>query len=89
MLFVFFHGGVPLRRESWRESLCLVPDVDGLFDVLLGDRVAAEDAAVEGLMEFEVLPVRSLSVHNADRVVVRLQIFVNRVRAFKNLVRGG
>ena len=31
--------------------LCLVPDVDDLLDVLLGDRDEAENAAVEGLLE--------------------------------------
>ena len=43
-------------------SLCLVPDVDDLFVVLPGDRVEAGGAAVEGLVELEVLPLRPLHV---------------------------
>ena len=42
------------------------------FDALLGDRVEAIDAAVEGLVELEVLLLPSLYVHIVDRVVVRL-----------------
>ena len=38
--------------------------MDGLFDVLLGNRVQADDAAAEGLEELEI--------HNVDRVAVRL-----------------
>ena len=33
--------------------MSLVPDVDELFDVLLGHRAEASDAAVEGLVEWE------------------------------------
>ena len=51
--------------------LCFVPDVDDFFDVLLGDRVEADDATVEGLVELEFLLLRALHVHNTDRVVVR------------------
>ena len=51
----------------------------GPFDVLLEDRVEADDAAVERLVELEVLLLRALHVHNVDRVVVRLHMFVSLV----------
>ena len=41
-------------------SLCLVPDVDDLFDLLFGDRV---EATVEGMVELEVLHLRTIHVH--------------------------
>ena len=42
--------------------LCLILDVDDLFGVLLGDRVEADDAADEDLVELEVLLLRALHV---------------------------
>ena len=68
--------------------LCLVPDVDDLSDILLGNRVEADDAAVEGLVELEVLLLRTLHVQNVDRVVVRLQTCVRLVLLVRVLVHG-
>ena len=42
------------------------------FAALLGDRVEPYDATVEGLVELEVLMLRTIHVHNVDRVVVRV-----------------
>ena len=48
-------------------ALSLVCDI---VDVFLGDRVEADDAAVEVLVELEVLILRALHVQNVRRVVV-------------------
>ena len=59
--------------------LCFVPEVDDFFDVHLGDRVEADDAVVEGLVELEFFPLSTLHVHSVDRVVVRPKVFVGIV----------
>ena len=80
-LFVFFPRRCELRlsRRDARYStadagvgFCLVPDVDDCFHVLLRGRVETDNAAIERLVEPEVLHLRALHVHNVDRVVVRL-----------------
>ena len=68
------------REANPGVCLCLAPDVDNLVDVLLEDRVQADDVAVEGLVELEVLMLRALHVHNIDRVMVRFS------RCFQALV---
>ena len=50
---------------------CSVADVDE--DVLLGDRVETDNAALERLIELDVLLLRAFHVHNVCRVVVRLK----------------
>ena len=57
----------------------LVSDVDDFSDFLLGDRVEADNAAIEGVVELEVLFLRNLHVHNVDRVVVMLHMSVSFV----------
>ena len=57
--------------------------VGNIFDVLLGDHVEADNAAVGGLVE----PF-SIYVHNVDQVVVRLHMFVSFVLVVRVLVRG-
>ena len=52
---------------------CSVPDADGFLDVLQGDRVETDDAAVERSVELEILLLRAFHVHNVDRVVERLK----------------
>ena len=82
VLCVFFHGAdindlfkrdVCNRAANPGVCLCRVVDVEDCFGVLLGNRVEADDAAVERLVELEVLLLRVLHVHSVDRVVVRLQ----------------
>ena len=53
-------------------SICSVPDVDNFLGVLLGHRVETDNAAIESLVELEVLLLRAFHVHYVDRVVVRL-----------------
>ena len=62
------------RAANRGGCLCLVPDVDDPFDVLLGDRIEANNAAVGRLVELEVLALRTLHCHHVhvDRVVVML-----------------
>ena len=50
-----------------------------LIDVLFGDRVEANDAAAEGLLELEVHFLRTLYVHSVDRVAVRLEMLQSLV----------
>ena len=64
--FVLFHGAENRTANPQRMSLPC-HDVDDLFDVLLGDRVGADDAAVEGLVELEVFPATFLHVNNVNR----------------------
>ena len=52
--------------------------MDDFIDALLGDRVEADDAAVEGLADLEAL--FAFHVHSVDRVVVRLKVFVRLCR---------
>ena len=66
--------------------LCLVPAGDDFVDVLLGDRVEADDTAFEGVVELEVLLLRTIHVHDADRVVVRLQMLASLVLLVRVLV---
>ena len=54
------------RAANPGECLCLVP-AEYLFYVLLGDRVEASGAAVEGYL------LRTIHVHNVNRVAVRLK----------------
>ena len=52
---VLFDGVcVQLNRQSWLQCL-LCPDVKDFLDVLLGDPVEADDAAIERWVEFDVL----------------------------------
>ena len=60
-------------------SFCFVPGVDGFLDVLQGDRVETDNAAIERLVELEILLLRAFQVHNADHVVVRLEVFMGGV----------
>ena len=53
--------------------------MEDLHDVLLGYRAEAINAVMERLTELEVLLVRAFHVHNVDRVVVRLKVFVRLV----------
>ena len=53
--------------------------MEDLLGVLLADRVDANDAVTERLVELEALLLRSFHVHNVDRVVVRLKVFVSLV----------
>ena len=69
-------------------SVCFIADVDDIFDVLLGDRVEADNPTVEGLVEVEVLLLRALHIHNVDRVVVRRYKFVRLVLDVWVLVQG-
>ena len=49
--------------------------MDDLLEKLHGDRVGADDdAAIEGLVELEVLRLRSFHVHHVDRVEVILEM---------------
>ena len=52
------------------ECLWLAPSVDDMFDVLPEDRVEADDASVDGLVELEVV-LRTFPVHNMNLVVVK------------------
>ena len=65
--FVFFLGAVV---NDIFDSI-LLPEVDDLFHVLLGDCVEADDAC-EALVELEVFILRAVCVHNINRFVVRL-----------------
>ena len=42
--------------------------------LLFGDRVEADNAAADRLVELEFLGVRALRVNNVDRVVVRFKL---------------
>ena len=53
--------------------------MDDFLDVLLGDRVKTDNAAIERAVELEVLLLRAFLVHNVDRVVVRLKVFASLV----------
>ena len=53
--------------------------MEDLHDVLLGYRAEAINAVMERWTELEVLLVRAFHVHNVDRVVVRLKVFVRLV----------
>ena len=68
--------------------LCLVPDVDDLSDVILGNRVEADDTAEEGLVELEVLLLRTLHAHNVNCVEVSLKMLVSLVRYSRFLSMG-
>ena len=68
--------------------LCHVPDVDDLFDVLLGDHFQADDAAIESSVELEIILLRALHVHNVDRVVVKLHMSLSLVLSVRVLVHG-
>ena len=66
-VFVFFNGAVTKVlfdgiachcAANPGVSLCSVTDGDDMFGVLFRDRVEADDAAVEGLVELQVLPLR-------------------------------
>ena len=63
------------RRESWRVS-------PHCFPMWIGDRVEADDAAVQGLVELKVFLLRTLHVHSGDRVVVRRQMLLYFVSKF-------
>ena len=64
------------RASNPGGCLCLVPDVDDLSGVLLGDRVEADGAAAGGLVELEVLLLGALHVNHVNRAVVRRHMFV-------------
>ena len=69
---------VQLNRESCLQLL-LCPGVDGFLDVLQVDRVETNNAAIEGLVELEILLLRAFQVHNAEHVFVRLEVFMGGV----------
>ena len=76
----FFHGAVindlldvmcATASRILVKCLWLAPSVDDTFDVLPEDRVEADDASVDGLVELEVVLLRTLPVHNMNLVVVK------------------
>ena len=50
--------------------VCVCATVDGRIDVLVGDLVETDNAAIERLVEMEVLPLRAFHVRNVDSIVV-------------------
>ena len=68
-------------------SACPVPHVDHCLDVLLGDCGDTDNEAFERLVELEVHLFCALQLHNEDRVVVRLDMFVSLVLLVWVLVR--
>ena len=68
-------------------GFCPVPHVDHCLDVLLGDSGETDNEAVERLVELEVHLLCALQLHNEDRVVVRLEMFVSLVLLVWVLVR--
>ena len=58
-----------------------------LFDDFLENRFETNDATVESLEDFETFFLRTLHVHNVDRVAARLQVLVSLKLGFGTLVR--
>ena len=93
MLFVFFHGAVinDIFDGMSATALRILAYVSALSQMrmtllILGERADADDAAVEGLVELEVLLLRALHVHSVDHVVLKLQMFVRLVLLVKSSV---
>ena len=56
-------------------------------DLLFGDRVEADKAAADRLVELEFLGVRALRVNNVDRVVVRFKLCAPLLRCVQVFVQ--
>ena len=51
--------------------------MNDLREALFGNRCEADDETVERPAELEIFFLRTLHVHHADRVVLRLQVLVS------------
>ena len=71
------------RILAWVSAFSLVDD---LFDVLLGDLAEASNAAVGRLVEQEVILLRGLDVHNADRSTMPVVLCVVCDRLVRTLI---